>query len=164
MKQRALLVSLALAGSGCGAPPSPPGDLAIAIDAACTSCNDYIRCDTSGDNPAIYDPSFDLYHLQPRGAAAGLLGALAGGDAKRPVTIHRQRLGDAEVFARESQPGQQASIDPGQYRLSVAGNQVDLRSGAWLGPDGSDRGRCRLLAPGEGQQLAALFAGAAAGD
>jgi hypothetical protein len=150
------VAAAALAVGGCGAPPPPPGNPAIAIDLACTTCEDYLRCDTGAANPAIYDPSFDLYHLQPRGAAAGMLGAL-GGAARRPVTIHQQRPGETQVFARTTQPGQQASLDFGQYRLGVGGSQVDLASGDWLAADGSVRGRCRLLEPAEGRQLAALF-------
>jgi hypothetical protein len=155
--RRRLAVLLTAGLAACGAPSPPPADLAIAVDPAGDG-EAFIRCDTSGANPAIYDPTFDLYQLAPGTAVSGIL----GGAPRRTVTIHRQRPGETGVFARTSQPGQSAGFDRVAWRITVGvGQVVDQRSGAWLTADGRERGRCRLLDAAEGRQLASLFAHAA---
>jgi hypothetical protein len=144
---------------------APPPDLAIRLDGMCTTCDDYIRCDGGSGNAAVYDPIFDLYHLQPKGTAAQIATiwdflvqlVRPKQEDRRPLTIHQQRSGETQAIVRTSQADQVAIIDMVEWRLRVGDHLVDQRSGEWRGPADQVLGQCRHLSREEGKNLAALF-------
>jgi hypothetical protein len=138
---------------------SDPRDsrLEIPINALCTTCNDFIRCDRAEvpDNP-IADTGTTLYHLRPKGFFAQiatildyLLQAFRDREADhRPLTVYRG------ATARESE----AVTDLRQHRISVPDGWIDQANGAWY--DGTEAiGRCRLLPLADGRNLLQEFRG-----
>lgn len=163
MRTSLILASVVLL-SACGGTP-PTGDLAISLNPRCTTCDDFVRCEPDQSNAAVYDPSFELYHLKPKGTFAQIMTIfdyLADSfrerrEDRRPMAVYVQRRGTAQAFDRQLSPNEIARIDLTASRLIVPGGWVDQTNGAWYAEDGTRRGQCRALTRQEGRELAALF-------
>lgn len=151
--------------AGCGSPPPPPVDLAIPVNAKCTTCEYFIRCDGGSTNAALYDPSFDIYRLEPKGMLAQLatvweflvqLFHTRTVDV-RPLSIYAQRPGELVAFNRTTTRDVEARTDLALHRIDVPGGWIDQVTGQWHGSDDSVRGACRLLTRPEGSEVLKLF-------
>lgn len=170
MRQRLPALLLAMLVGGCG--PSPPGiDLLIPVNAKCTTCEDFIRCDAGSTNPAVYDPAFDIYRLEPKGTLAQLATVwefliqlfYTRTEDHRPLSVYSQRQTSSGEVARSVTPGEQARTDLLQNRIFVPQGWIDQVTGARHGEDGQLLGVCRLLKPAEGREMLQLFAEAPGG-
>ena len=159
-----LLLALTFLAGCHPAPPWP--ELRIPVNAKCTTCQDFVRCDEGSNNAAIYHPAFDLYVLQPKGFLAQLatvwdfLVQLVHTPSKdqRPLTIYAQRFGPGGGIERTVQKDLEVGLDLVQHRIVLPDGWIDQGRGGWFGPGGVPRGVCRLLAVGEGREWVRLFA------
>jgi len=157
--------------AACGAPP-PKFDLLIPVNAKCTTCEDFIRCDGGSANAAVYDPTFDLYRLERKGILAQLATVWefliqlfhTRTEDLRPLSIYAQRPGIDDAFSRTVTRGGEARTDLVIHRIHLPSGWINQSTGEWHGPDGAIRGSCRLLKPAEGRELLGLFADAARGE
>jgi len=114
--------------AGCAA-PLPEAELLIPVNAKCTTCEDFIRCDDSSGNAAVYDPTFDLYRLEPKGTLAQLATVwefliqlfYTRKEDVRPLSVYAQRPGTTEAFARSTTGDAEARIDLVEHRIQVPG-------------------------------------------
>ncbi|MEO8223179.1 MAG: hypothetical protein ABI661_00085 [Gammaproteobacteria bacterium] len=165
--RRILLVALMGMLAGCAA-PLPDTNLLIPVNALCTTCEDFIRCDAGSSNAAVYDPSFDLYRLEPKGVLAQLATVWeflvqlfhTRTEDVRPLTVYTQRAGPAAGLQRAMAGKAEARTDLVAHRIHVPEGWIDQLSGGWHGADDGVRGVCRLLKPAEGRELLKLFADA----
>lgn len=163
--RRILLVLLLGMLAGCGSPP-PKVDLLIAVNARCTTCEDFIRCDGGSSNAAVYDPSFDLYRLEPKGVLAQLATVWefliqlfhTRTEDFRPLTVYEQRPGDSAGLRRTATGNAEARTDLVRNRIHLPEGWIDQITGAWHGADDAIQGSCRLVPPVEGRELIKLFA------
>jgi len=150
--------------AGCAA-PLPEAELLIPVNAKCTTCEDFIRCDGSFGNAAVYDPTFDLYRLEPKGTLAQLATVwefliqlfYTRAEDVRPLSVYAQRPGTTEAFARSTTGDVEARIDLVEHRIQVPDAWIDQITGQRRGADNTPRGLCRLLNPAEGRELLKLF-------
>ncbi|MBL8200375.1 MAG: hypothetical protein JNK40_05320 [Chromatiales bacterium] len=157
--------------AACGSPP-PTVDLLIPVNAKCTTCEDFIRCDGGIENAAVYDPSFDLYRLEPKGILAQLATVWefliqlfhTRTEDLRPLSVYAQRPGESSAFNRTITKGLEARTDLVAHRIHLPSGWIDQVTGDWHGTDDSRRGACRLLKPAEGREVLKLFAEPATGD
>jgi len=162
--RRIVAVTLGLWLAGCGSPPAGP-ELVIPVNALCSDCTTYVRCDAGSGNAAVFDPTFDLYALQPKGT----LGQIATiweflvervSPRKvdtRPMVVYQQRAGVTQAIDRKVQRDLTARTDLVQHRIQVPEGWVDQATGGWHGADGTLRGNCRVLTREEGAEVAGLF-------
>ncbi len=163
MRRYLPLLVLAMLG-GCGSPP-PQIDLLIPVNAKCTTCEDFIRCDAGAVNPAIYDPTFDVYRLEPKGTLAQLATVWefliqlfhTRTEDFRPLSIYSQRPGTVAPFERTITGDVEARTDLVQHRIHVPKGWIDQATGERYDTDDQRRGSCRLLKPAEGRELLKLF-------
>jgi len=156
--------------AGCGSPP-PKVDLLIPVNAKCTTCEDFIRCDGGSANAAVYDPTFDLYRLEPKGILAQLATVWefliqlfhTRTEDFRPLSVYAQRPGDSEVFDRIVTRDAEARTDLIAHRIHLPSGWIDQVTGDWHGTDDTLRGSCRLLKPAEGREIIKLFTEPATG-
>jgi len=168
--RRILLVILLGILAGCGSPP-PKVDLLIPVNAKCTTCEDFIRCDSGSANAAVYDPTFDLYRLEPKGILAQLATVWefliqlfqTRTEDVRPLSVYSQRPGESEVFNRIVTRDAEARTDLVAHRIHLPSGWIDQVTGDWHGTDDTLRGSCRLLKPAEGRELLKLFSEPATG-
>jgi len=168
--RRILLVVLLGMLAGCGSPP-PKVDLLIPVNAKCTTCEDFIRCDGGSANPAVYDPTFDLYRLEPKSMLAQLATVWefliqlfhTRTEDIRPLTIYTQRPGESAVFDRTVTKDAEARTDLVAHRIRLPSGWIDQVNGEWHASDDSIRGACRVLQAVEGRELVKLFAEPATG-
>jgi hypothetical protein len=140
--------------------------LLIPVNSKCTTCDDFIRCDAGSANPAIYDPTFDVYRLEPKGTLAQLATVwefliqlfYTRTEDFRPLSIYSQRPGTAAPFERTITGDAEARTDLVQHRIFVPQGWIDQATGARHGADDQPHGSCRLLKPAEGRELLKLFA------
>ena len=150
--------------TGCAA-PAPKVELLVPVNALCTTCDDFIRCDAASANAAVYDPSFDLYRLEPKGTLAQLATVWqfliqlvhTREEDQRPLSTYQQRRGYREAFERKSVGRGEAHIDLVRHRIDLPEGWIDQVNGEWHGRDDSLRGSCRVLTPVEGRGLLKLF-------
>ena len=162
-----LFVSLLV---GC-AKPLPQAELLIPVESKCTTCEDFIRCDGGSSNAAVYDPSFDIYRLEPKGIVAQLATVwefliqlfYTRTEDLRPLSVFAHRLDSTEPFKRVTAGAAEARIDLVQHRIHLPDGWIDQVTGERHGPDDAPHGACRLLAPAEGRALLKLFPEPAAG-
>ena len=151
--------------AGCGSPPPPKVDLLIPVNAKCTTCEDFIRCDSGSANAAVYDPTFDLYRLEPKGILAQLATVWefliqlfhTRTEDFRPLSVYSQRPGESEVFDRIVTRDAEARTDLVARRIHLPSGWIDQVTGDWHGTDDTLRGSCRLLKPAEGREILKLF-------
>lgn len=151
--------------AGCGSPPQPKVDLLIPVNAKCTTCEDFIRCDSGSGNAAVYDPTFDLYRLEPKGILAQLATVWEfliqlfhkRTEDFRPLSVYSQRPGDSEVFDRIVTRDAEARTDLVAHRIHLPSGWIDQVTGDWHGTDDNLRGSCRLLKSAEGREILKLF-------
>ena len=163
MRRIVLLFGLGML-AGCGSPPPKIG-LLIPVNALCTTCDDLIRCDGASANAAVYDPSFDLYRLEPKGTLAQLATVwefliqlvYTKEEDQRPLSMYQQRQGYREAFERKLAGSGEARIDLVRHRINLPEGWIDQANGEWHGADDSLRGFCRVLTPLEGRELLKLF-------
>ncbi len=137
----------------------------IPINAKCTTCEDFIRCDGSSGNAAVYDPTFDIYRLEPKGMLAQLATVwefliqlfYTRTEDVRPLSVYAQRPGTTEAFARSITGGAEARIDLVEHRIAVPDGWIDQVTGQRRGLDNTPRGYCGVLTPTEGRELLKLF-------
>ena len=150
--------------AGC-AKPLPEAELLIPVNAKCTTCEDFIRCDGSSGNAAVYDPTFDIYRLEPKGTLAQLATGwdfliqlfYTRTEDVRPLSVYAQRPGTTEAFERSATGDAEARIDLVEHRIQVPDAWIDQITGQRRGTDNTPRGYCRLLNPTEGRELLKLF-------
>ncbi len=155
---------------GCNS-PEPQVQLLISVNAKCTTCEDFIRCDGGSGNAAVYDPTFDIYQLKPKGTLAQLATVWefliqlfhTRTEDLRPLSIYSQRPGDTAAFKRTTTGNAEARTDLVVHRIYLAEGWIDQVNGEWRGPNGALRGSCRLLTPADGRELLKLFAEETAG-
>jgi len=165
------LVVLVVLLMGCAA-PVPQVELLIPVNAKCTTCEDFIRCEGNSGNAAVYDPSFDIYRLEPKGTLAQLATVwefliqlfYTRTEDVRPLSIYAQRPGETEVFRRTFTSNAEARIDLVRHRINLPDGWIDQVTGERHGPDDALRGSCRVMAPADGRELLKLFAEAPAAD
>jgi len=163
--RRILLAVLVGILAGCGS-PLPQADLLIPINAKCTTCEDFIRCDDGSSNAALYDPSFDLYRLQRKGTLAQLATVwefliqllYTRTEDVRPLSIYAQRPGATDSFKRTTNGNAEARIDLVGHRIYLPDGWIDQVTGERHSQDDAPRGSCRVLAPADGRELLKLFA------
>jgi hypothetical protein len=151
--------------AGCGSPP-PQVELLIPVNALCTTCEDFIRCETGSANPAVYDPDFDIYRLEPKGTLAQLATVwefliqlfYTRTEDVRPLSIYSQRPGSTTPYERTIRDNEEARTDLVLHRILVPQGWIDQATGERRGAGGQLRGSCRLLKPAEGRELLKLFA------
>ena len=168
--RKIVLVVFAGLLAGC-AEPLPQADLLIPVESKCTTCEDFIRCDGGSGNAAVYDPSFDIYRLEPKGILAQLATVWefliqlfhTRTEDLRPLTMYAQRQGTAGVLQRLKTGSGEARIDLIQHRIHVPDGWIDQVTGERHGPDDVTRGACRMLAPADGRALLKLFTDLPAG-
>ena len=168
--RKVLLMVLVGVLVGCAA-PTPQADLLIPVNAKCTTCEDFIRCDGGSGNAAVYDPSFDLYRLEPKGTLAQLATVwefliqlfYTRTEDLHPLSTYTQRRGETEAFKRSTTGNAEARIDLVQHRIHLPDGWIDQVTGERHGTDDAYRGACRVLAPADGRELLKLFAEPAAG-
>ena len=168
--RKVLLVVLVGLLSGCAA-PTPQVELLIPLNAKCTTCEDFIRCERNSGNAAVYDPSFNIYRLEPKGMLAQLATVwefliqlfYTRTEDVRPLSIYAQRPGDMEAFKRSTTGEAEARIDLVEHRIYLPDGWIDQVTGVWHGADDAPRGACRVLAPADGREALKLFAEALAG-
>lgn len=169
--RRVLLVVLLGMLVGCGSPP-PPVELLIPVNAKCTTCEEFIRCGGTTGNAAVYDPSFDIYRLEPKGTLAQLATVwefliqlfYTRTEDFRPLSIYAQRRGFTEAFERSTRPKAEARIDLVLHRIYLPDGWIDQVTGERHGADDALRGACRVLTPADGRELLKLFAESPAGS
>jgi len=157
-------VMLAVLG-GCGSPPQQV-DLLIPVNAKCTTCDDFIRCDAGNANPAVYDPVFDIYRLEPKSTLAQLATVwefliqlfYTRTEDFRPLSIYAQRPGTAAPFERTITSDAEARTDLVTHRIFVPQGWIDQVTGSRYDADDRPQGVCRLLKPAEGREILKLFA------
>ncbi|MEQ1800746.1 MAG: hypothetical protein ABL989_02420 [Gammaproteobacteria bacterium] len=169
--RRILLVVLLGMLAGCGSPP-PKLDLLIPVNAKCTTCEDFIRCDGGSANAAVYDPTFDLYRLEPKSMLAQLATVWefliqlfhTRTEDVRPLTVYAQRPGESDAFNRTITKNAEARTDLVAHRIHLPSGWIDQLTGEWHGTDDNLRGTCRMLKPAEGREVLKLFADIPTGD
>lgn len=169
--RRILLVVLLGMLAGCGSPP-PKVDLLIPVNAKCTTCEDFIRCDGGSANAAVYDPTFDLYRLEPKSMLAQLATVWefliqlfhTRTEDVRPLTVYAQRPGESDAFNRTITKNAEARTDLVANRIHLPSGWIDQLTGEWHGTDDDLRGTCRMLKPAEGREVLKLFADIPTGD
>ena len=152
--------------------PAPPVELLIPVNARCTTCEDFIRCDGGSANAAVYDASFDIYRLEPKGTLAQLATVwdfliqlfYTRTEDLRPLSIYAQRRGETEAFKRSTTGNAEARIDLVQHRIQLPEGWIDQVTGERHGADEALRGSCRVLGPADGRELLKLFAEPSAGS
>ncbi len=162
---RILPVIVLLMLAGCSS-PAPPVELLIPVNARCTTCEDFIRCDGGSANAAVYDASFDIYRLEPKGTLAQLATVwefliqlfYTRTEDLRPLSIYAQRRGETEAFKRSTISNAEARIDLVQHRIHLPEGWIDQVTGERHGKGDALRGFCRVLAPADGRELLELFA------
>jgi hypothetical protein len=167
---RILLVMLLGILVGCGS-PLPQVELLIPVNAKCTTCEDFIRCEGTTGNAAVYDPYFDIYRLEPKGTLAQLATVwefliqlfYTRTEDVRPLSIYTQRRGVTEVFERSTRPNAEARIDLVRHRIYLPDGWIDQVTGERHGGDDTPSGSCRVLMPADGRELLKLFPEQAAG-
>jgi hypothetical protein len=150
---------------GCAA-PTPQVELLIPVNAKCTTCEDFIRCEGNSGNAAVYDPSFDIYRLEPKGTLAQLATVwefliqlfYTRTEDIRPLSIYAQRPGETEAFKRSTTNNAEARIDLVRHRINLPDGWIDQVTGERHGADDALRGSCRVMAPADGRELLKLFA------
>ena len=167
--RRVLLVMFLGVLVGCAA-PLPQAQLLIPVNAKCTTCEDFIRCDGGSANAAVYDPSFDIYRLEPKGTLAQLATVwefliqlfYTRTEDFRPLSMYAQRPGTTGGLQRLKTGNAEARIDLVQHRIHVPDGWIDQVTGERHGTDGASSGSCQVLAPADGRELLKLFAEAPA--
>jgi len=167
--RRVLLAAFVGLLAGCAA-PTPQAELLIPVNAKCTTCEDFIRCDGGSGNAAVYDPSFDIYRLEPKGTLAQLATVwdfliqlfYTRTEDVRPLSIYAQRRGETTAFKRSSTGNAEARIDLVRHRIHLPEGWIDQVTGERHGTNDALRGACRVLAPADGRELLKLFAEAPA--
>jgi hypothetical protein len=157
--------------AGCGS-PAPQVELLIPVNALCTTCEDFIRCDAGLANPAPDDPAFDLFRLEPKGTLAQLATVWefliqlfhTRTEDLRPLSIYSQRPGTTAAFERQVAGDGEARTDLVLHRIHVPQGWIDQVTGGWYDVDDQRRGSCRRLTPAEGRELLRLFDGSSGGN
>lgn len=165
MREKLPAMVLMVLLAGCG-PSAPRIDLLIPVNAKCTTCEDFIRCDAGSNNPAVYDPSFDIYRLEPKSTLAQLATVwefliqlfYTRTEDHRPLSVYSQRQGADGQVTRSVTPGAQARTDLLLNRIAVPQGWIDQVTGERRGEDDQLLGTCRLLKPAEGRDILKLFA------
>ena len=155
---RTLLVTAALLLSGCGKPATPQvqGPLAIEVQELCTVCIEVLRCEGPQARTA--------YVMDEKGAWAQIatiwdyFAAFFRPKTEDFRTLTIYGLSDDMARAVSAQRGLEARLDVWNRRIELPDSVVDQKTGAWLGPDGSNRGQCTVLARGPDRQFAATLA------
>lgn len=163
--RRIATLALGLLLAGCGGPPADDAQLLIPVNALCADCTTFVRCDAGSGNAAVFDPTFDLYELQPKGT----LGQIATIWAylvervsprtvdRRPLVSYQQRAGTIQAFDRRVNHSLTVETDLVRHRIQVPDGWIDQSTGGWHGTDGALRGHCRILSREEGREVAGLF-------
>lgn len=162
---RTLLIILVTLLAGCGARP-PEADLLIPINVRCSTCTDYIRCDRISTSPAVYDPAFNLYVLQPKGPGYEITSIteyfLQFVEPKtsyaRPLAVHAQTVSESGQTGRHTSLDHTATIDVTAHRIELSDGWIDQTNGEWHDKDGALQGGCRTLDRQEGGQTVSRFA------
>lgn len=168
--RKILLIVVLGALAGCGSPP-PQVALLIPVNAKCTTCEDFIRCDGGSANAAVYDPSFDIYRLEPKGILAQLATVWefliqlfhTRTEDFRPLSVYTQRPGVTGIMERSAAGKTEARVDLVRHRIHVPDGWIDQVTGERHGADDAYRGSCRLLSPADGRELLKLFTEASKG-
>lgn len=168
--RRLLPVVLLTLLTGC-ASPLPEAELLIPVNAKCTTCEDFIRCEGQAGNAAVYDPSFDIYQLKSKGALAQLATVWefliqlfhTRTEDFRPLSIHAQRPDNQGTFSRSTTAEAEARIDLVQHRIYLPDGWIDQVTGERHGADNLPRGFCRVLPPADGREMLKLFTPSTAG-
>lgn len=158
-------LTLGLLLAGCGGRPAHDEGLVVPVNALCANCTTYVRCDAGSGNAAVFDPTFDLYELQPKstlGQIATIWEFLVERVSPRkvdtrPMVMYQQRAGAIQAFDRRVTRDLTVDTDLVQHRIQVPDGWIDQATGEWRGTDGALRGHCRILTREEGRETAGLF-------
>ena len=150
---------------GCSS-PQPQLQLLIPVNDKCTTCEDFIRCDVGSVNAAVYDPTFDIYRLKPKGTLAQLATVwdfliqlfYTRPEDVRPLSVYAQRRDETEAFKRSATENLEARIDLIQHRIRLPEGWINQVNGEWHGAGDTPRGSCRLLAAADAREVLKLFA------
>ena len=136
----------------CAPPRSQTSGLAVVVNELCTTCEDFIRCDSTAGTPEVPGP-VTLYQLRPKGFVAQvatiwdflIANIRERTEDRRPLTI----------FSASSAPEStgEAVTDLKQHRIRIPGGWIDQASGDWHGADDGHKGQCRIIPRPDGRQL-----------
>lgn len=154
---RAVVVAGVLLLAACAKPATPQvqGPLAIEVQELCTVCIEVLRCEGSQARVA--------YVLHEKGAWAQIATIWDYFAAFfRPKTedfreLTRYELSPDLARAVSAQRGLEARLDVWNRRIELPDAVIDQKTGAWIAPDGVNRGRCTVLARGPDRQFAATL-------
>ena len=155
-------LTLAMAVAACTPRPSDV-ELLIPINPLCTTCDDFIRCESAAPpGEATGAAAWSLYHLRPKTFFAQIATILdyllqlfrERTEDLRPLTIHAPGAG-MTVSA-------EAVTDLTRHRISVPGGWIDQVNGEWHDTGDRVTGQCRLLPIAEGRKQVKELRGATA--
>lgn len=156
----AALVVASLVLAGC-ARTAPQENLLIFVNPLCTTCEDFIRCEATPGNAAVYDPTFDIYHLKNKTFLAQIAtiwtflvqSVAPKTEDERPIDTYRQRPGQG----RKVIPGGVALTDLVKHRVQLPDTWIDQVDGTWHAADDSVLGSCKLVERADGRAQVATF-------
>lgn len=148
---------LLVAGVTACTPEPNDTTLLIPVNPLCTTCDDFIHCDTTtAQDNADPTGTYMLYHLRPKSSLAQMATIF-----DFLLQAFRQREEDLRPLSAYAPGTEGPQFDPDaeavtnllSHRISVPDGWIDQVNGDWHGANDGIRGRCRLLPIAEGRQL-----------
>lgn len=153
-----LVVLLALGACAPRAERIPAEQLQIRINLLCTTCDDFLRCQTTADSD-----DFVLYRLREKSFWAQiatiwdyLIQSVRPKTAdSRPLTIYAQSTLGGSTTRRVLLDGSRARADMAKVDMvtgliTLPDSLVDMRNGDWRNPQGAILGSCSTMPRREG--------------
>lgn len=146
----ALLLPLLAIGCARQQPPIPAEQLQIKINLLCTTCDDFLKCTTTGES---VESDFRLYRLREKSFFAQVATIWdyliqwihQKTDDRRPLTIYLAQGGVSRVLV----PAATARVDLVTGFVTLPDSTIDMRDGNWL-VAGESVGQCRAMARRDG--------------
>jgi hypothetical protein len=156
MKRLAAVIVALLGLAGCGPLPGPERELAIQVNALCTTCVDFLRCEAEGSA----EGTLTLHVLEQKTFIAQiatiwqyLVQYINPRKTDRRGVTTWTRSGEAPASSSSGM----AEQDLVRFEIRLPGARIDQYTGAWYGSGDSRLGSCRALARAEGRDLLATL-------
>ena len=158
MKRFATMIVALLGLAGCGPLPGPERELAIPVNDLCTTCVDFLHCETDGSS----GDSLTLYVLEQKTFMAQIATIWQylvqyvnpRKTDRRGVTVWTQ-----SAAGPASSSAGQAEQDLVTFEMRLPGARIDQYTGTWYDAGGTRLGSCRVLTRAEGRELLATLRG-----
>jgi hypothetical protein len=147
---RALAALAAVALLAACTPKPADLKLAIPVNALCTTCDDFLRCEAAGAT----DGSFQLLHLENKTFLAQV--ATIWDFLVQAIRERKEDIRPLAIYSSAGGParrGANAVTDLIQHRINIPDGWIDQANGEWHGTDGLVKGQCTLLPLPEGREL-----------